>query len=62
MDKADGKTEGEELNLSFSRQEVLLLARYTAAVGRLRDLIEKGDGPGLLDEFARFDAARSPDR
>ena len=29
------------------------LARYTAAVGRLRDLIEKGDGPGLLDEFTR---------
>ena len=29
------------------------LARYTATVGRLRDLIEKGDGPGLLDEFAR---------
>ena len=29
------------------------LARYTATVGRLRDLIEKGDGPGLLDEFTR---------
>jgi prephenate dehydrogenase len=29
------------------------LARYTTAVVRLRDLIEKGDGPGLLDEFAR---------
>ena len=27
------------------------LARYTTTVGRLRDLIEKGDGPGLLDEF-----------
>jgi hypothetical protein len=38
MDTADGTTEGEDLNLSFSRHEVLLLARYTAAKVALQQL------------------------
>jgi prephenate dehydrogenase len=35
-----------------------MLGRYADAAGRLRDLIGRGDGPALLDEFARARAVR----
>jgi prephenate dehydrogenase len=35
-----------------------MLGRYVDAAARLRDLIGRGDGPALLDEFARARAVR----
>jgi prephenate dehydrogenase len=35
-----------------------MLGRYVDAAARLRDLIGRGDGPALLDEFARAQAVR----
>jgi prephenate dehydrogenase len=35
-----------------------MLSRYADAVGRLRELVGRGDGQGLLDEFTRAQSAR----
>jgi prephenate dehydrogenase len=35
-----------------------MLTRYADAVGRLRELVGRGDGPGLLDAFTRAQSAR----